>query len=860
MNFNRNNGELDRFQPSRNKSGKNPKPVGPFKKFGKNSVHPQQSLSFTRKDAMRIATIRVSLAGHMPHEMRNDEEESDNISSSSVDESDNNQTISIAKQIKPRRNRRVSNKMRLLKHIMIFVFRLTKRLEHRKLYGVPKFTLNPHFKPLELIRRNINYNSYGYGSGLRNLQSTLNLVSERKTTRWLFFPNQSGIVIWNIISIGIITFLLVYVPSSVAFDFNSAVMDIFDYFIDVFFLVDLLINFNLAQQLPDGTYEISRVRIAKNYLKGYFSIDFITSFPFGWVLNSDTQFSVQYNKALRVLKLPKMISTLKLARQFNISTLFAILKLGDMWRYRIKSKEGFFKILLMVLLVFLAIHIGSCIWIIIGSIESFDSNTWIVQQHFTEISDSELYITAFYYCLVVFTTVGYGDVRSFNSLERCFSILWMMFGIAFYSFTISFITEHFTNIETPKSLLNKKLKQLKTFAASKMMPSNLVHLVQKNLEHASAVISYRWVEGHRNLLIDLPLELKYYFYRDLHREVLRSPFFDSNNDAFAVRILERLKPVRLKRNQFFWGKNDIPSNLVFIVEGKMFYLVDNVYYRGADKLKKDNMDSADENGPAFRGRKPYKSSSRESNSRFGKIIAKKMSKLRSIFGLKDVKRTFGSEDGRSSEFKNHAQIKRHLMTDPTQTQDIRNLPLVAFRIFGPGSYLGEEEIIWPSPRKYYLKAATDVQLMILPRADFETIVKEEFPEIYKKLVDYGEARRGFFAEIKKQVLKEISLFFRNFNAVQFQNDTRTIIEKSFYLIRKGRERYGLPNLDSIIKKTSEENSFIDLLAPKFQEQRDEDENSLDKMYARDRAKSPGLMKMYTNWRSTLIRASKRPAG
>lgn len=42
--------------------------------------------------------------------------------------------------------------------------------------------------------------------------------------------------------------------------------------------------------------------------------------------------------------------------------------------------------------------------------------------------------------------------------------------------------------------------------------------------------------------------------------------------------MEKLKPVRLQTNQFFWGKNDIPSNIIFIVSGKMFYMIDNVYY------------------------------------------------------------------------------------------------------------------------------------------------------------------------------------------------------------------------------------------------------------------------------------------
>lgn len=57
----------------------------------------------------------------------------------------------------------------------------------------------------------------------------------------------------------------------------------------------------------------------------------------------------------------------------------------------------------------------------------------------------------------------------------------------------------------------------------------------------------------------------------------------------------------------------------------------------------------------------------------------------------------------------------------------------AFKIFEPGTYLGEEEIFFNTNRKFYLKAATDVELMILNREDFEKVFKTEFPHIKKRL-------------------------------------------------------------------------------------------------------------------------------
>ena len=55
-----------------------------------------------------------------------------------------------------------------------------------------------------------------------------------------------------------------------------------------------------------------------------------------------------------------------------------------------------------------------------------------------------------------------------------------------------------------------------------------------------------------------------------------------------------------------------------------------------------------------------------------------------------------------------------------------------------GSYLGDEEIYKKTNRKFYLKAATDVELYMLSRIDYENILKPEFPHIYKKIIKNSE--------------------------------------------------------------------------------------------------------------------------
>ena len=142
----------------------------------------------------------------------------------------------------------------------------------------------------------------------------------------------------------------------------------------------------------------------------------------------------------RVIKLPKVIRTFRLMKIMKLSYFLKNLKLEHHWRFQIKVRENFLKTLYLVLLMFLIVHVASCMFILIGNLDIFYPETWIVLEGLENGSEWRVYLTAIYYCFVVLTTVGYGDIYSKNTIERIFTLVWMLFGIAFYSFTVGFIT------------------------------------------------------------------------------------------------------------------------------------------------------------------------------------------------------------------------------------------------------------------------------------------------------------------------------------------------------------------------------------------------------------------------------------
>ena len=157
-------------------------------------------------------------------------------------------------------------------------------------------------------------------------------------------------------------------------DTDQSFWKTFNVCVDIFFLIDILINFNTGYYDSKGELHADRWDIAKNYLKGWFFIDFFSAFPFDLISSRSDGQSVT-----RLSKLPRVYKVLK---TFKILKMFRLMKMG-VWIQKFLEKNHihnaigrtikFFIILLFIL------HLVSCFWIIIGKLEEDKVDTWLVE-------------------------------------------------------------------------------------------------------------------------------------------------------------------------------------------------------------------------------------------------------------------------------------------------------------------------------------------------------------------------------------------------------------------------------------------------------------------------------------------------
>lgn len=90
---------------------------------------------------------------------------------------------------------------------------------------------------------------------------------------------------------------------------------------------------------------------------------------------------------------------------------------------------------------------------------------------------------AFYWSLQTLATVGFGDINYFNVQERIFAIVWMLFGIGFYSYTIGNMTNLIGAMDSSNEELQKNLGILKEYRLKTGMPLRIFAKIKRHLEN-----------------------------------------------------------------------------------------------------------------------------------------------------------------------------------------------------------------------------------------------------------------------------------------------------------------------------------------------------------------------------------------
>ena len=106
-----------------------------------------------------------------------------------------------------------------------------------------------------------------------------------KKSAFVFFPDSNLKTVWDLTSFVFTMWQSMLVPYRISFDIEATgVFGYFEYIIDSFFMIDILVNFNTGYY-KKGNLIMQRKYIVLNYVISWFFLDFFASLPYSWFLH-----------------------------------------------------------------------------------------------------------------------------------------------------------------------------------------------------------------------------------------------------------------------------------------------------------------------------------------------------------------------------------------------------------------------------------------------------------------------------------------------------------------------------------------------------------------------------------------------
>lgn len=390
-----------------------------------------------------------------------------------------------------------------------------------------------------------------------------------KTDLYVIYPESLFMKIWYMIVFVLLIYTAIFMPVRFSFQaFFSSTWLIVDTTIDIIFMLDIIINFNTCYYEASGKLVTNRKNITIKYVKGWFWIDLVSSFPIQLFDDSVQISSKQYLRLIRLNRIYRLLSLLKLLRfvktSYHARKILSIRKNNELLR----------KFLIFFLVAGVLIHNLGCVWIIISTLDMQNSVNWYVKMQMDDQDISTIYLYAIYYVFTTLTTVGYGDIVPTTIAEKIFAIMLMGFGIGFYSLLIGNLNTLFTSFDEKNRILNSKLSYCQEFAKAISL-SETLH--KKMKEHIILNADKRFYDiSQMDFLKDIPFSLKEKLSSHLHKKFVENIYFFQNKSyVFLNTVIPKLRKSAYCLNDVIYYKDDHAEEIYFINKGRENFKANN---------------------------------------------------------------------------------------------------------------------------------------------------------------------------------------------------------------------------------------------------------------------------------------------
>ena len=156
--------------------------------------------------------------------------------------------------------------------------------------------------------------------------------------------------------------------------------------------------------------------------------------------------------------------------------------------------------------------------------------------------------------------------------EVIIALLWMIVGVAFYSFTIGNLSSIISDIDVRESHIQEKLTILSEFVKrNPSLPPEIEVRIRRFLQNNHNEHLQKF--DHEKLLGELPSNLRTQVVAHTHGEIVRKiRFFDNKSQEFIWQMLPLFSQMKVYKLDPLYGQGDPAEEIFFINVGRVkFY-------------------------------------------------------------------------------------------------------------------------------------------------------------------------------------------------------------------------------------------------------------------------------------------------
>jgi CRP-like cAMP-binding protein len=409
-----------------------------------------------------------------------------------------------------------------------------------------------------------------YGGSRNHYASTITRresfeLEEVEPAKGVIMPSSNLKKTWTLVNMSLLLWTAIVMPFEICFieDGSYTWLGI-DLTIDALFSIDIIVNFFSAYLDAEGKLVTKRKLIVKNYVKGWFLIDFTGVLPFQYLSNIGG-----YNKLVRFSRMPRLYRIVRIVRLFKMVRLLRSQECISKIIGLFGLTTGILRLVKFCFTVLIVIHVIGCFWYYLAKIDDFNVDSWVFRYNMVESSYGEIYLTSIYYVIQTLATVGFGDIVPYSIDEKVFALILMGVGVGFYSYTISNLSTMMASLDTRTSILKKRLSALNEFAKATQLPENLKKKIKKHINHNHQENIYSWFDKEA-LLKELPASLRKNISIHIHKKVVgQISFFQDKDPQFISNVVPKLKNVHMQLGEILFKEGDHAEEIFFLVRGRV---------------------------------------------------------------------------------------------------------------------------------------------------------------------------------------------------------------------------------------------------------------------------------------------------